>query len=249
MAAALLAVNFGANHEEAAVLGGGDGVRHRLEEARPAGAAVELRIGGEQCLSAAGAHKRALAVFLVERAGTGTLGAVLAQHAVLLGRERTAPFSLALGYGKALLLALAPLEHDPRSSGTRPPPGKTGLKVGRNQLLRSRCRSPSSGREIRARVGIVIQGKPCGSRAFSPFKSTCRWPRAAINGPAESRSRCSIRPSSAWRPMPASPATASLVPWAPPICPPMPRACAQAWPSSRRISWARIQPRSAASIA
>src|SRR6202035_4783860 len=75
MAAAAAAVNFGAQHPEGAVLGLADGVLQRLIEARPAGAALEFRLRGEQRQVAAGAGEDAHAMLLQERARTRALGA------------------------------------------------------------------------------------------------------------------------------------------------------------------------------
>ena len=97
MAAAATAMHLGAQHEQAAVAGGADGVVERRVEAGPAGAAVELGGGGEQRQVAAGAVVGAGAVLLVERAGAGALGAVLAQHVELLRREQLLPFLVGLG--------------------------------------------------------------------------------------------------------------------------------------------------------
>src|ERR1700751_179998 len=55
MAAAAAAMNLGAAYAEGAVLGRADGVVQWLVEARPAGAALELGVGGEQRQVAAGA--------------------------------------------------------------------------------------------------------------------------------------------------------------------------------------------------
>src|SRR5580700_1845574 len=95
MPAAAAAMHLGAGHEKAAVGVGLDHLFERRREARPAGAAVELRAGVEQRLAAAGAVIDPGAVLLVERARPGALGAVLAQHAVLLGRQAPAPFLVA----------------------------------------------------------------------------------------------------------------------------------------------------------
>src|SRR3546814_15005514 len=94
MAAAVRAVNLGAGHEEGIVLGLADRTLDRLVEARPAGAGVEFRRGGEQRLVAAGAVERALPLFPVERAAAGTLRAVVTQHMILLGREALLPFGV-----------------------------------------------------------------------------------------------------------------------------------------------------------
>src|SRR4051812_37466436 len=96
MAAALGAVHFGPGHEEAAVGRGADATGQRLPEGRPAGAALEFRGRVEQWLAATGADKRTGALLLVQRTGEGTLGAVLAQHAVLLRIELLAPLLVTL---------------------------------------------------------------------------------------------------------------------------------------------------------
>src|SRR5438477_3948871 len=79
MAAAAATVNFGAQHPEGAVLGLADGVVNRLVEARPAGAALEFGLRGEQRQVATGASEDALAVLFQKRARAGALGALLAQ--------------------------------------------------------------------------------------------------------------------------------------------------------------------------
>src|SRR3954447_9467863 len=81
-------------------------VGHRLVEARPAAAGVELRVGLEELRPArlAGVHARGLGVGVLpdER----SLGAGLAQHGVLLGRELLAPLLVGLlhlvGHGPSL---------------------------------------------------------------------------------------------------------------------------------------------------
>src|SRR4029079_12963886 len=55
MPAAAAAMHLRARHEQAFVVGGGDGVLQRRIEAGPAGAAVELGGGGEERQVAAGA--------------------------------------------------------------------------------------------------------------------------------------------------------------------------------------------------
>ena len=77
--------------KKAAVLGGADRAFQRLVEAGPAGAALELGVGCEQFLAAAGAGEYAVALLGVQRAGAGPLGAMLAQHLVLRGRQLRAP--------------------------------------------------------------------------------------------------------------------------------------------------------------
>src|SRR6202035_3939444 len=96
MAAAAAAMYFGAQHAEGAVLGLADRVLQRLIEARPAGAAFELGVRGEQRQVAAGASEHALAMFLQQRAGTGAFGALLAQDLILLRRQLRAPFGIGL---------------------------------------------------------------------------------------------------------------------------------------------------------
>src|SRR5262249_22474197 len=97
VAAAFGAMDLGPRHPVAAIARGADGlVADRLGEARPAGAAVELRVGLEERLAAGGADKGAAAFFLVQRARAARLGAVLAEHLVLLRRERSAPIVIGL---------------------------------------------------------------------------------------------------------------------------------------------------------
>ena len=75
MAAAIGAVHFGAGHEQRLVLGRAQRAVDKGIKARPAGAAVELGLGGEQRLGAAGAEKGAGAMLVIERRGEGTFGA------------------------------------------------------------------------------------------------------------------------------------------------------------------------------
>src|SRR5262245_26767738 len=97
MAAAATAVYFRAHHAEAAIGRGLDRARNRIVEARPASAALELGLGDEQRLRAAGARKRAGTLLIVERAAAGRFGAVPAHDRILLGREQAAPFFLGVG--------------------------------------------------------------------------------------------------------------------------------------------------------
>src|SRR5712672_3746263 len=78
MAAAAAAVDFGPQHPEGAVFGLADGVVERLIKTRPARAALEFRLRGEQRQVAAGAGEYALAMLLEKRARTRALGALLA---------------------------------------------------------------------------------------------------------------------------------------------------------------------------
>src|SRR5580704_18518188 len=95
MAAAAAAVHFGALHAPAAVGGGIDRARLRIVKTRPAGAALEFLLRGEQRLPAADAGERAGALFVIEGAAARPLGAVLAHDVELLGREQLLP----LGFG------------------------------------------------------------------------------------------------------------------------------------------------------
>jgi len=92
MPAAAAAVHLGARHAEAAVDGGRDGTLEGLKKTRPAGAAFKFTPGREERLGASGAAERAGPVLLQESTGSGRLGAVAAQHGVLLGRQRFTPF-------------------------------------------------------------------------------------------------------------------------------------------------------------
>src|SRR5690348_2488253 len=104
MAAAFGAVNLDPGHEEGPVGGRRHRLIERLEEARPAGAAVELGRRFEKRLAAARTGEHAVALFLVERAGAGALGTVLAQHVVGLGAQLRLPFGVAESYREILSL-------------------------------------------------------------------------------------------------------------------------------------------------
>src|SRR5712691_10528659 len=97
MAAAPDAMHLGARHPVAAIGRGLDRALLRVVEARPAGAALELLLRHEQRLAASRAGEGAGAFLVVERATPGRLGAVPAQHVVLLGREQPAPLLVAMG--------------------------------------------------------------------------------------------------------------------------------------------------------
>src|SRR6185503_14261852 len=71
-------------------------LRHRLEEARPAGAGVELGLGAEERQAAAGALVHARVLGGVVLAGEGALGAVLAHDLVLLLGELGLPLGVGL---------------------------------------------------------------------------------------------------------------------------------------------------------
>jgi hypothetical protein len=83
MAAAAGAMEFGTHHAMAAVGGGFDRAGQRRIEAGPAGAAFELGAGVKKLGAAASAFKLARPLFLEQTAGTGPLGSVFAQNAVL----------------------------------------------------------------------------------------------------------------------------------------------------------------------
>ena len=104
MAATLGAMDFLAHHVHRAVAVGRDGrVLQRRPEARPAGVAVELGLGGEQRELATGAGEGAGAVLLVERARIGALGALPPQHRILGGRQQGAPFRVGMRDLEALV--------------------------------------------------------------------------------------------------------------------------------------------------
>ena len=96
MAAAAAAMHLGPQHPVGPVFGLADGVLERLIETRPAGAALEFRLRGEQRQIAAGAGEGALAVLFQERTRSRPFGALLAQDFVLLRRQLRAPFGVGL---------------------------------------------------------------------------------------------------------------------------------------------------------
>src|SRR6478735_5819823 len=96
MAAAAAAVDFGPRHPKGEVFSLADGIIERLIETRPAGAALEFRLRGEQRQVAAGAGEDTLAMLLEQRARSRPLGALLAQDLILLRRQLRAPFRIGL---------------------------------------------------------------------------------------------------------------------------------------------------------
>src|SRR5215831_12083812 len=102
MAAALRAVDLGARHAVAAIDRRANRTGQRREEARPAGARVELRVVDEEVLPAAGAGERAGALLGVERTAAGALGRVLPEDLILLGRQDPAPLIVGLLNGKVV---------------------------------------------------------------------------------------------------------------------------------------------------
>src|SRR5438128_5272654 len=97
MAVAFRAQHLGADHAVADIVLLVDmALCRRLRKARPAAAGVELGVGFEQGLAAAGAGIGALAVVMLVFAGEGPFGGLLAQHRVLHRRQFLAPLGLAL---------------------------------------------------------------------------------------------------------------------------------------------------------
>src|SRR5262245_52199570 len=94
--AALAAVHLRTRHAVAAIHGGADGALGRREEARPAGAALEFPLGDEERLVTARTAERADPVLVQQRTGARRLGGVLAEHRILLWRERAAPLLVRL---------------------------------------------------------------------------------------------------------------------------------------------------------
>src|SRR6266478_5376249 len=97
MAVALRAQHFGPDHAVADVALLVDvALQRRLGKARPAAAGIELGVGFEQRLSAAGAGVGAGPLLMLVFAGERALGRLLAQHRVLHRRQFLAPLGLAL---------------------------------------------------------------------------------------------------------------------------------------------------------
>src|SRR5690606_16343888 len=96
VAVAARAAHLGADHAVGAVLVLGDRVAgDRLRERRPAGAGLVLLAGAEERVAAGGADVGARFLGADEAALPRPLGAVLAEHLVLLGREPPAPLLVA----------------------------------------------------------------------------------------------------------------------------------------------------------
>ena len=94
---AAAAQHFGADVVHAPIRDGRDVfVVGRFQEARPAGAGIELRSRIEERLPTADADVGRIVVVVPERAGAGALGAALAGHAVLLRRQNLPPFCISL---------------------------------------------------------------------------------------------------------------------------------------------------------
>src|SRR5262249_41931520 len=102
-----------ARHEVRSVLTGLDRLgEHRVGEARPSGAGVELRVGAEQRAAAAGAAVRAVALLVDVLPGERGLCGGVAQDLVLVGVELRAPLLVAL-HDLLCLLHMTPVEWDP----------------------------------------------------------------------------------------------------------------------------------------
>src|SRR5207249_5517142 len=86
------AMVFGARQEELEVALRLHPSFQRLEEARPAGAAVELRLRAEEREAAGGAEEGPLALLVVQRAGPRSLAGRLEEHGARLRLEALAPF-------------------------------------------------------------------------------------------------------------------------------------------------------------
>src|ERR1700733_14711715 len=84
MAAAAVAMHLGADHAVAAIGRGFDRAVDRIVEARPAGAALELRLRHEQRLVAPGTHEGAMPLLEVQGTAPGRFGPVPAHDVVLL---------------------------------------------------------------------------------------------------------------------------------------------------------------------
>ncbi len=69
-------------------------VGHRLEEARPAGARVELRVRGKERQAAADARVDAVPLVVEQRAAERPLGPMRARNLELLGRQLLPPLGL-----------------------------------------------------------------------------------------------------------------------------------------------------------
>src|SRR5690242_3850791 len=97
--AAGCAMDFGAHHTVAAIDGRLDRAIDRLIEARPSGPALELELRLEKRLAAAYTRKSTGSLLLQQSAASRRLGAMLAHHAVLLGRQHAAPLRFGMHYG------------------------------------------------------------------------------------------------------------------------------------------------------
>src|SRR5688572_12218513 len=95
MAPAAAAMDLGAGEEQLIVLPGRDGVRQRLPEARPAGAAFIFGGRGKERQATARAGEHALALFVEQRARSGLFRVLLPKDRILLGGQPLAPLGIA----------------------------------------------------------------------------------------------------------------------------------------------------------
>ena len=98
MTTATGAVIFGALHKKFVVGFGFDVAFDLVEEAGPAGAAVEFLLRGEQIEVASGADEFSGAVFVEQGAGEGAFGAFFAQDIELFGGQHLFPLLFAVGH-------------------------------------------------------------------------------------------------------------------------------------------------------
>jgi hypothetical protein len=98
MPATLAAVDFRANHSEAAVRRGLDRALERGEKARPPGSALELSLSFEKRLSAADTPERAWPMLIKKRARPGRLGRMATQDGVLLRCQYAPPLLVCFLY-------------------------------------------------------------------------------------------------------------------------------------------------------
>src|SRR5262245_27195919 len=91
MAAAAATMAFGTHHEIGRILVGAYRIRLRFPEARPTCAGLVLGFGRVNRQVAAGAMEHALALLVVERAGSRPFRALLAQDGILLRRQQRPP--------------------------------------------------------------------------------------------------------------------------------------------------------------
>ena len=92
VSSAAYAVIFGARQDHFEIALGVDRARFRIEETRPAGAALVFRRAVEQRLKAGGADEGAGALFVVEFARSGAFRTFLEQHVVARRRKQVFPF-------------------------------------------------------------------------------------------------------------------------------------------------------------
>src|SRR5262249_18410460 len=147
--------------------------RQRRPVARPARPRVELLVGAEQRLAAARAAVGPLVLAVRVLPGEGSLGALLAQHVILLRRERRPP----LGIGLLDLLghpSLLPRICSARKifrNGAGPPPVRIGsaprclgvpLFLSEEGVLGGAASTPAPSSKLPPTGGL---GQPLGHRS------------------------------------------------------------------------------------